>query len=125
MVSRTRALCTAAALVALLAGGASPAWSQQKQQGGKKKEAASPAITLDVAFSATKEILIGHGFEVVSVETKPDRQIVTYRAGNRGNGRGKGPPVRLVIRRVDDRIVLDDAPETVRLEVAVKLGIKL
>ena len=68
---------------------------------------------------------MAQGFEVVRVETKDDYKIVYYRRGNRGRGRGLGPPARMIIRRVEDRIVLDEAPEGIRLEISVKLGIRL
>jgi hypothetical protein len=31
----------------------------------------------------------------------------------------------MVIRRVEDRIVLDDAPEGLKVEIGIRLGIKL
>ena len=116
------------ALAAALVLGAAPAAAQkQKPPAGKqdRPEGKPATVTLDVALSATKEILVKQGFEVVSVETLSDRQIVTYRAGNQGRGKGKGPPVRMVIRRVENRIVLDDAPEGLRVEIGLRLGIKL
>jgi len=122
-------LCrTGLALAAVLVLAAAPASAQrQKPPAGKqeKQDKNPAAVTLDVALSATKEILVKQGFEVVSVETLSDRQIVTYRAGNQGRGKGKGPPVRMVIRRVENRIVLDDAPEGLRVEIGIRLGIKL
>jgi len=113
------------ALAAVVVLGAAPAWAQKEKEPAGKRDRDPATVTLDVALSATKEILVKQGFEVVSVETLSDRQIVTYRAGNQGKGRGKGPPVRMVIRRVENRIVLDDAPDALRIEIGVKLGIKL
>lgn len=110
--------------LAVLALAAAPAAAQKpKHAEGKDKD--HGGVTLDVALSATKDVLVTQGFEVVSVETLSDRQIVTYRAGNQGRGRGKGPPVRMVIRRVENRIVLEDAPDALKIEIGVKLGIKL
>lgn len=113
------------ALLTVLVLGAAPAWAQKPKEPAGKKDKDSGAVTLDVALSATKQVLVKQGFEVVSVETLSDRQIVTYRAGNQGRGKGKGPPVRMVIRRVEDRIVLDEAPDDLRIEIGVTLGIKL
>jgi len=116
---------TGIALAALLILFAAPAAAQKPKHAAGKNEKDPATVTLGVALSATKEVLVKQGYEVVSVETLSDRQIVTYRAGNRGNGRGKGPPVRMVIRRVENRIVLDDAPDGLKLEIGIKLGIKL
>jgi len=113
------------ALAALLVLAAAPAAAQKPKHAAGKNEKDPATVTLGVALSATKEVLVKQGYEVVRVETLSDRQIVTYRAGNRGNGRGKGPPVRMVIRRVENRIVLDDAPDGLKLEIGIKLGIKL
>jgi hypothetical protein len=113
------------ALAAVVVLGAAPAWAQKQKEPAGKKDKEPATVTLDVALSATKQVLVKQGFEVVSVETLSDRQIVTYRAGNQGRGKGKGPPVRMVIRRVENRIVLDDAPDELKLEIGVTLGIKL
>jgi hypothetical protein len=113
------------ALAAVVVLGAAPAWAQKQKEPAGKKDKDPATVTLDVALSATKQVLVKQGFEVVSVETFSDRQIVTYRAGNQGRGKGKGPPVRMVIRRVENRIVLDDAPDELKLEIGVTLGIKL
>jgi hypothetical protein len=113
------------ALAAVVVLGAAPAWAQKQKEPAGKKDKDPATVTLDVALSATKQVLVKQGFEVVSVETLSDRQIVTYRAGNQGRGKGKGPPVRMVIRRVENRIVLDDAPDELKLEIGVTLGIKL
>jgi hypothetical protein len=113
------------ALAAVFVLGAAPAWAQkQKPPAGKQAKDAAP-VTLAVALSATREVLVKQGYEVLKVETLSDRQIVTYRAGNQGRGKGKGPPVRMVIRRVENRIVLDDAPEGLKVEIGIRLGIKL
>ena len=119
---------TGLALAAVLVLATAPASAQRQKPpaGRQEKQDKNPAVvTLDVALSATREILVKQGFEVVSVETLSDRQIVTYRAGNQGRGKGKGPPVRMVIRRVENRIVLDDAPEGLKVEIGIRLGIKL
>lgn len=116
-------LCAAVALLAL---SAAPALAQGK---GKGKPSADPpnaeSVSLELALSTTRDVLIRQGFEVVRVEAEGQRQVVYYRAGNQGRGKGQGPPVRMVIQRVDDRIVLEDAPESLRLEIGVRLGIKL
>lgn len=119
-------LCSAGtALLVLLTLGTAPAWAQGRGQGPKKHEDGKPKVTVEVAVAAARDVLVTQGFEVVRVESKPDYQIIYYRAGNQGRGKGQGPPVRLVVRRVDDSIVLEEAPDGLRLEIGVKLGIKL
>lgn len=122
-------IATSLTLVALAAAWAGPAWAQGRGNEGKpqgpKGHEAKPSVTVDVAVLAAKEVLSKQGFEVLRVEIQEGRHIVYYRAGNRGRGRGQGPPARLVLRQVDERVVLEDAPDAVRLEIGIKLGISL
>src|SRR6266550_876053 len=74
-----------AATVALLVAGGS----------GPKKY----AVTNDRALVVTREVLVKQGYDVVRVERGGPDIVVWYRAGNRGRGKGKGPPVRMVIHR--------------------------
>jgi hypothetical protein len=131
MTRIAKATCLAGAVLALAVLGATPTWGQghegqkgQKGQQGQGHENKG-GVTVEVALGATRDVLVAKGFEVIRVEIQGDRRIVYYRAGNQGRGRGQGPPQRLVIRRAEDKLVVDEAPEGVRLEIGVKLGIKL
>lgn len=124
MSSRNRSFRILLTLAVLAVVSAAPAAAQGRGNNARARGAA-PRVSIDLAVSAAREVLVAQGFEVVRVETKDDYKIVYYRRGNRGRGRGLGPPARMIIRRVDDRIVLDEAPEGIRLEISVKLGIRL
>lgn len=116
------------ALALAAAAGATPAWAQGRGREEKRPEGkheGAPKVTVELALSAAREVLGKQGYEVVRVEVEGDRQIIYYRAGNQGRGRGHGPPARMVIRRTEERIVLEDAPDGVRLEIGIRLGIKL
>jgi len=113
-------------VVTLAAAAAAPVWAQGRgHANAKKTEHAKPKVTVDLAVSAAKDVLVKQGFDVLRVETKGDSQIIYYRAGNKGKGKGQGPPARMIVRRNDDRIVLEEAPDALRLEIGIKLGIKL
>src|SRR2546427_6344146 len=71
----------------LLAGLAMPAAAQGK---GPKKY----AVSTDQALVVTKDVLVKQGYEVVRVENRGRDYVVWYRRGNKGRGKGKGPPVR-------------------------------
>ncbi len=81
------------------------------------------AVSKDRAVVVTREVLGRQGFEVVRVETMGNDQVVWYRAGNRGRGRGKGPPVRMVIRRdpVANKIVFLETPPAILVDIDVRL----
>lgn len=73
------------------------------------------------AMSVTRHVLVHQGYEVVRVDTRGNDRIVYYRRGNMGRGKGKGPLVKLTIRRVQNRVVFVDMPNAILLDVNVKL----
>src|SRR5438067_1646251 len=81
--------------IAALVAFAAPLTAQGK---GPKKY----AVSNDRALIVTKEVLVKQGYEVVRVENSGRDYVVWYRRGNRGRGRGKGPPVKMVIHRTED-----------------------
>jgi len=85
---------------------------------GPKKEFAVPP---DRAISVTREVLVHQGFEVVRVEHIGYDRVITYRRGNMGRGKGKGPPMKMIIRRVEDRVVFVNTPQGILLDINVKL----
>jgi len=88
---------------------------------GPKRYAVAP----DRAVIITREVLFKQGFEVDRVETVGNDQVVWYRAGNRGRGRGKGPPVRMVIRRdpVANKVVFLETPSPILVDIDVRLRV--
>ena len=93
-----------------------PAAAQGKGKGPKHY-----AVTTDRALVVTKEVLVKQGYEVVRVENSGHDYVVWYRRGNRGRGRGKGPPVRMVIHRYADRVVFLNTPSAILVDIDVRL----
>jgi len=79
------------------------------------------AVTNDRALDVTKEVLVKQGYEVVNVENSGHDVVVWYRRGNRGRGKGKGPPARMVIHRTEDRVVFLSVPSEVLVDIDVRL----
>ena len=102
------------AVLLLIAGFAMPAAGQGK---GSKKY----AVTTDQALVVTKDVLVKQGYEVVRVENRGRDYVVWYRRGNKGRGKGKGPPVRMVIHRDVDRVVFLETPSAVLVDIDVRL----
>ncbi len=94
---------------------AAPANAQGK---GKPKHY---TVTSDRAVSVTRTVLVRQGFNVVRIERVGATQVVYYRAGNHGRGRGRGPLERMVIRTVDRRVVFEDVPPAVMIDIDVNL----
>src|SRR5438093_2670810 len=103
-----------ALVIAALVVCATPLGAQGK---GPKKY----AVSNDRALVVTKEVLVKQGYEVVRVENSGRDYVVWYRRGNRGRGKGKGPPVRMVIHRDADRVVFLQAPSAILVDIDVKL----
>ena len=79
------------------------------------------AVSNDRAIAVTREVLVAKGYEVIRIETRGADQVVWYRAGNQGRGRGKGPPRRMIIRRVENRVVFVDTPSAFLVDIDIKL----
>ena len=112
---KSRTLSWLALVLVALLGAATPAHAQGK---GKAKRY---AVTPDRAVSVTRTVLVKQGYEVVRVERVGPSEVVYYRRGNMGRGKGKGPLERLVIRRVEDRIVFEETPSPLMVDIDVQL----
>ena len=98
-----------------LALSAAPAHAQGK---GKDKHY---TVSSDRAVTVTRNVLVRQGYDVVRIERVGTTQVVYSRAGNRGRGRGKGPVEKMVIRTVDRRIVFEDTPAAIMVDIDVNL----
>ena len=92
-----------------------PAHAQGK---GKDKHY---AVSTDRAITVTRNVLVRQGYDVVRIERVGATQVVYYRAGNRGRGRGKGPVEKMIIRTVERRIVFEDTPPAIMVDIDVNL----
>lgn len=101
--------------VLALALSVAPAHAQGK---GKDKHY---AVSNNRAVTVTRNVLVRQGYDVVRIERVGATQVVYYRAGNRGRGRGKGPVQKMVIRTVERRIVFEDTPPAIMVDIDVNL----
>jgi hypothetical protein len=115
------------AVVTLLCAARGDVEAQGKAKGHTRTpapaEAKRPVVTTDRAIVVTREVLITHGYEVVRVERARGVEVVYYRRGNMGRGRGKGPIQKMIIRPTTDRIVIEAAPRGVTVDINVRLGL--
>ena len=101
--------------VAALTLAAAPAHAQGK---GREKHY---AVSSDRAVNVTRTVLVRQGYDVVRVERVGATQVVYYRAGNRGRGKGRGPLQRMVIRTMDHRVYFEETPPAVLVDIDVNL----
>lgn len=78
-------------------------------------------VSSDRAVTVTRDVLVRQGYDVVRVERVGVTQVVYYRAGNRGRGKGKGPVQKMVIRTVERRVVFEEAPPAIMVDIDVNL----
>lgn len=83
---------------------------------------AKKMVTMDHATDVTREVLVNHGYKVVRVERVNDTRVIYFRRGSHGHGHGPGPMEHLIIRPGRERLVVDEAPKAVVLDINVKLG---
>ena len=125
-MSLSRTLIRALLLgTALMAVDYAPAEAQGRGQGQARAKPKKAGISFELAITATRDVLGEKGFDVVRIEEDGDIQIVYYRRGNRGRGRGRGPVERFVIRKTDGRVQVEDAPDDIRVSIEIKLGIRI
>lgn len=109
-----------------LCASASPALAQGKGHSGSKgipPGQAKKMVTPSEAVVVSRDVLVMHGFEVVRVETIKTGQVIYYRRGNNGRGRGLGPVEKMVVRPSGSTVVVESAPKSVLLDIRVRLGL--
>ncbi len=103
--------------LAALAMVSAPAHAQGK---GREKEK-HYTVSSDRAVTVTRNVLVRQGYDVVRIERVGGTQVVYYRAGNHGRGRGRGPLQKMVIRTVERRVVFEDTPPAIMVDIDVNL----
>lgn len=128
---RTRFVSAIALSLAFALTNATDASAQNTARGGKpdsppglqEKKKKKEAVTPDRAVEVTRLVLEEQGYLLVRVEHVDGARVVYYRRGNNGRGRGRGPVEKMVIRPAPDRIIIEAAPQSVLLQVNIRLGI--
>lgn len=123
-----RLITTLSIAVALTAASAvaTPALAQGKGGGAAASRTppgqAKKQVTTSQAVVLSRDLLVKHGFTVVRVETVKGAQVIYYRAGNRGRGRGLGPVQSMIVRPSGSIVTFEAVPEKVRLDIKLQLG---
>jgi hypothetical protein len=112
------------ALLVLVSAFSTEALAQGKGAKGKVPPGqAKKHVTPAGAVVVTREMLVKHGFTVVRVEQINGAQVVYFRRGNMGKGKGLGPVQHMVVRPSGDIVVFEGAPSVVLVDVKLKLGL--
>lgn len=111
-------LVLSAAISPSLAQGRGHAASRGLPPGQAKKQ-----VTPAQAVAVSRDVLVMHGFEVVRVEPIKTGQVIYYRRGNNGRGRGLGPVEKMIVRPSGSTVVFEAAPQKVLVDIRVRLGL--
>ena len=90
-------------------------------QGKGKGPPPKVRVTTSDAVVVTREILVKNGYEIVRVEPAGATHIIWYRLGNRGKGKGQGPPAKIIVRPHGDVVVFEGGPSRVIVDVRIRL----
>jgi hypothetical protein len=126
--SRLRRTATYGAALLTLTLAATAAEAQGKGKGGKGGNAPGHAkakkhVSTADAVIVTRELLVKHGYQVVRVERVGLNQVIYYRRGNNGRGKGLGPLERMVVRPAGEVVAFESAPSRVLVDINVRLGL--
>ena len=80
-------------------------------------------LTVTEAGSATREVLVAHGYEIMKVERVGSIEMIYYRRLGGLRVRAPGPVRKLVIRLDGNRVVFESTPSRVLVDVHVQLGL--
>jgi hypothetical protein len=83
---------------------------------GPKKVSSSQAVIV------TREVLLSNGYQVVNVVPTGATQVIYYRRGNNGNGRGLGPVERIVVVPAGDVVRFQSVPQPLLATILRRLG---
>lgn len=111
MSQRVRNLIALGSAVVVLCAATAPLAAQGNGKHYKVKH--------DRAVAVTREVLVRQGYEVVRIETDGPAQVVYYRAGNKGKGKGKVE--KMIIRREAERVVFVDTPAAILVDIDLRL----
>ena len=79
-------------------------------------------VTTVQAVTVTRDVLVSNGFQVVNVVPSGTSQVIYYRRGNMGNGRGLGPVERIVVVPSGQVVQFQSVPPTLLSVILNRLG---
>src|SRR5688572_18949464 len=109
-----------AAVLTAASAASSPVLAQGKKGGNAGAAEVPPgqakeSVPTGQAVDLSRNLLTKHGFTIVRVETVKRAQVIYYRAGNQGRGRGQGPVMSMIVRPCGSIVTFEAVPEKVRI----------
>jgi hypothetical protein len=89
----------------------------------KASKAARKRVSTSQAVVVTREVLVTNGYQIVNVVPTGTTQVIYYRRGNRGNGRGLGPVQKIVIVPSGEIVSFQSVPDPLLSTILRRLGL--
>jgi hypothetical protein len=86
-------------------------------------KAARKRVSTGQAVVVTRQVLIDNGYQIVNVVPNGATQVIYYRRGNRGNGRGLGPVEKIVVLPAGDIVRFQSVPSPLLSTIMRRLGL--
>lgn len=79
-------------------------------------------VTTSQAVVVTRDVLVANGYRVINVEPSGTTQVIYYRRGNMGNGRGLGPVQKIYVVPSGDVVRFTSVPDPLLGTILRRLG---
>lgn len=97
--------------------------AKNTSKSAKSAAKAARKVSTSQAVIVTRDVLIANGYQVVNVVPTGTTQVIYYRRGNRGNGRGLGPVERIVVVPSGEIVRFQSVPEPLLGTILRRLGL--
>lgn len=79
-------------------------------------------VTTTQGVLVTRQVLLANGYQIVNVVPSGTSQIIYYRRGNNGVGRGLGPVERIVVVPSGQVVQFQSVPQSLLATILSRLG---
>jgi hypothetical protein len=82
---------------------------------------ATRRVTAPEAVIVTRDVLVANGFQVVQVVPSGTSQVIYYRRGNNGVGRGLGPVQKIIVVPAGETVRFQSVPQSLLGTILARL----
>ena len=97
--------------------------AKKADKSDKAAAKAARKVSTSQAVVVTRDVLVSNGYQVVNVVPTGVTQVIYYRRGNRGNGRGLGPVEKIVVVPAGDVVRFQSVPAPLLGTILRRLGL--
>ena len=86
-------------------------------------KAARKRVTTSQAVIVTRDVLVTNGYQIVNVVPSGTMQVIYYRRGNMGRGRGLGPVQKIYVVPSGEIVTFRSVPDPLLTTILRRLGL--